>query len=37
MAKSRKTVNMKRYVSAINKEKQQKFKKETVVGEDKMH
>ena len=37
MAKSRKTVKMKRYVSTITKEKQQKLKKETVVGLDKMH
>ena len=38
MAKSRKTVKMKRYVSTIiTKEKQQKIKTETVVGVEKMH
>ena len=36
MAKSRKTVKTKRYVSTITKEKQQKLKKEMVVGVDKM-
>ena len=38
MAKSRKTVKIKRHVSTIiNKEKQQKLKTETVVGVDKMN
>ena len=37
MAKSRKTVKIKRHVSTIiNKEKQQKLKTETVVGVEKM-
>ena len=38
MAKSRKIVKMSRYVSTIiTKKKQQKLKKETVVGVNKMH